>query len=253
MRRLNAALLGAAACANGPAEDARRYRALLATPGTATPADCAGLSDDGLRGDCVVVHAGARARAGGDPWPLCAAAPPAGPWAAECAFVVAEAHLARAERAAAAAACARATPFAADCAQHLWQGGLQAIAAEPRPLAERQRAAAAHIAAWEPLLGPALAPGPRAWERFFAAAFTQPTLYVDLGACAPLPPAEAAACTEAGRALYATELRAALRRVPFPLCADARPTVAALTGLVPAAPDPRLQDAVDGLVAARCR
>lgn len=253
MRRACAALVTLAACTGGPADEARRYRALLATPGAAGPADCAALTTPALRGDCAVVHAAATARAGNDPWPLCAAAPPDGPWAAECAFVVAEALLARGDRPAAVAACTRAAPFSADCAQHLWQGELQAIAAQPTPLAARVAAAATLLDAWSPLLGPALAPGPRAWERFFAAAFTQPTLFVDLGACAALPADAAAACDTAGRALYATELRAALRRVPFPLCAAPPPTVSALTAVVPAAPHPALEAEVAALVAARCR
>lgn len=255
-----ALVLAFAACTAGTATpsaaDRTRYASLLAdtaTPPAAMLRACGDIAHPALRGDCQLAAVGRADRELDDdlaPW--CADVR-RGRTRDECWFIVAERRRRSGAEAAAAAACGRTGAFEADCARHLWEDtvvGLAAALPPPRWPADLPRVAS-EIARWEGLLPGVSGLPEQMWARFYERGLSRPGAPLDLRHCRPLPRADADRCHAAGAALYERRLARRADAAGVDLCAQA-PRAASWQALVPAAPHPRLDDAVGALVAARC-
>jgi hypothetical protein len=227
-----------------------------------SPADellaaCGAVGDDVLRGDCAlhVVMTEAR-RPSGQPGALCARVPE-GLWRAECWFVTAEHARKQQDVETAAAACVEAGPFAADCAQHLWQGEVHRLIhrAGSGAFAEKLPAARKIHARWSALFAGMDDLGAfdqRFWAKFYQNGFEGQGSFVDLAACDVLEDGDAGRCVEAGVEMYLRELGPRMDQWRLDLCAEPAWTSATLARYVPARPDERLDAALVEVRAARC-
>lgn len=260
----SALTLGIAAVACGgapqPASDRARYLAVVSdkdSPAGELLAACEPIGDPVLSGDCAlhVVMTEAR-RPAGQPGALCARVPE-GLWRAECWFVTAEHARKRQDVETAAAACGQAGPFAADCAQHLWQGEVHRLIhrAGAGAFAQKLPAARKIHARWSALFEGMDELGSfdqRFWAKFYQNGFEGQGSFVDLDACDVLGDDDAARCVDAGVEMYLRELGPRMDQWRLDLCAESAWTSASLARYVPARPDPRLDAALDGLRSERC-
>ena len=214
-----ATALGLWACATdgvdpaGPpsrADDARLYAEIAARPTADLSADlatCQQIGDEATRGDCalMVVH---RAALADDSPPEEACDQIAETiWRNECYFVAAE-HWAEADDPGRAAAlCARAGTFSDDCAQHLWQGDLQALIARKGSarLPERLDKAQRLYDTWLPHLGATSDFGHRFWRRYYEMGF-EPERHLELAVCEQLPGHHRDLCRLGGARVYLRRL-----------------------------------------------
>ncbi len=255
---LLAAALGA--CGPDPGADRAAYTAVVSDKDGAPAAllaRCQRIGDPVLQGDCGlhVVMTEAR-RPSGDPGALCPALPD-GLWRAECWFVTAERARKRQDDRAAAAACAQAGPFRADCAQHLWQGEVHRLIhrAGARAFGEALPRARRIHAHWAPILADVEGAedfDQRFWAKFYQNGFEGQGSFVDLATCDTLEAADAARCVEAGRQMYARELGPRMDHHGLSICAAPAWDSARLAPYVPARPDPRLDAVLDELRTSRC-
>ncbi len=212
-------------------------------------AACAGIQAVDLRGDCQLLAARPDAEGGARAEGVCGRID-AGSWQDECWFQSAEAAARAGREGRAAALCRKAGPFAADCAQHLWQGDLYTLSIQaPDPQQLLPRAERLH-ARWAPHLDD----GADFDRRFWALAFQQSLVggRIDLGRCAGLPQARLDQCRGALVERYGRDLAPALERAGLDLCQLRPAGVADLDAALPAAPDPALDALLVQRVAASC-
>jgi hypothetical protein len=241
-------LLVACAGTADPAGDRARYLGVLREPRGPTGerlARCAQIGDRDLRGDCALAVAQQEGRRPDGAIERICPEVPDGVWQHECWFLAAEAARRRGQEDAAVELCVRSGPFTEDCAQHLWQGEVHRLIHDRGPVAFGLQLPAARRAhdAWAARLGAGEAFSSRFWAKYYQNGFEGVGARVDLGACAPLPEADAARCASAAVELYARELRPRAEREGVDLCRRPPWTSAELERVVPCAPDPRL-DAV---------
>jgi len=260
MVALPPALLFLLACHGADAppspHDRQTYARLLGEterPAAAVREACAAIRHDGLRGDCQLAALGRADREEQgtlDGW--CDALDDGTP-RSECWFVLGERRRRMGALEEAAAACGRAGPFAADCAQHLWADAVVALEQDaPPPLwPERLPAIARAIDRWAALL-PMVDDLPlRMWTRFYERGLSRPGAPLDLDACRPLPRPDADRCRTAGTGLYARRIARRADAAGVDVC-DRPARTAAWRDLVPARSHPRLDTELAALQATRC-
>jgi hypothetical protein len=253
-------LLALGACDRAPdapdAADRARYAAMLAAesePPATVRAGCGEIRHAGLRGDCQLAALGRADREQDGELAAWCPEMDRGTPRSECWFVVAERRRRTGDLEGAAQACGLAGPFEEDCARHLWEEAVVALAAGAPPArwAGALPAVSTEIERWVALLPGVDGLAPQMWARFYERGLARPGVPLDLGACTPLPRPDATRCREAGTALYARRLARRADAEGLDLCARAA-RASAWTELVPARTHPRLDEAVAALQAERC-
>jgi len=260
MAPLPAVLLFLLSCRDADAPPSRNDRETYARllgetqmPAAAMREACLEIRHDELRGDCQLAALGRADREEEgtlDGW--CDALDDGTP-RSECWFVIGERRRRMGALEEAAAACSRAGPFAADCAQHLWADAVVALEQDAPPLRwpERLPSITREIDRWASLL-PMIDDLPaRMWTRFYERGLSRPGAPLDLGACKRLPRPDAGRCRKAGTALYARRLARRADAAGVDIC-DRPARTAAWSELVPARSHPRLDAELASLQATRC-
>lgn len=134
---------------------------------------CGRAPDPDLAGDCALAVVSGPIRQGPALSASLCPEVPGEPWRAECWFVAAEAFYHHDQLDLAARACRNATPFGAECGQHLYQHPVRALVGSDVAAAwpERVQEARQLRSAWRARLGPEVEMDGRYWPLFFRTVF----------------------------------------------------------------------------------